>query len=152
MKKLMAIALVGAIFAAGSAFAADPVIGTWKLDVAKSKFSPGPAPKALTRVYTESGGTYTLESTSTDAAGKDTTTKVQYRNGEEDKVSSPGVEVVLAKKTDERTWDFDFKSKGKVVGHVHRVVSEGGKTLSVHNTGMQLDGASADDRMVFEKQ
>ena len=26
--------------------AADPVVGTWKLDVAKSKFSPGPALKS----------------------------------------------------------------------------------------------------------
>ncbi len=28
--------------------AADPLIGTWKLNLAKSKFSPGPAPKSVT--------------------------------------------------------------------------------------------------------
>jgi hypothetical protein len=152
MKKFIAIAMAGALFAAGSAFAADPVIGTWKLNVAKSKFSPGPAPKALTRVYTESGGTYTLESTSTDADGKESTTRVQYRDGEEDKVSSPGIDAIDAKKADDRTWHFELKSGGKVVGHVDRVVSADGKTLSVHNTGKQLSGPSSDDRMVFEKQ
>lgn len=152
MKKFMAFAMAAALLAAGSAFAADPVVGTWKLDVAKSKFSPGPAPKAITRVYTESGGTYTLESTATDAKGKESTTKVQYRDGQEDKVSSPGVDAVVAKKSDERTWYFELKSKGKVVGHVHRIVSEDGKTITVHNTGMQLDGANANDEMVFEKQ
>ena len=145
--------MVGAIFAAaGSAFAADPVIGTWKLNVAKSTFSPGPAPKAITRVYTESGGTYTLETTTTDAAGKDSTTRVQYRDGEEDKVSSPGIDAAVAKKADDRTWHFVLKSGGKVVGHIHRVVSADGKTLSVHSTGKQLTGASANDKMVFEKQ
>jgi hypothetical protein len=31
----------------------DPIIGTWKVNLAKSKFSPGPAPKSLMRTYTE---------------------------------------------------------------------------------------------------
>jgi len=31
-----------------SAQASDPRIGTWKLNVAKSKYSPGPAPQSLT--------------------------------------------------------------------------------------------------------
>ena len=35
--------------AAGSLlFAADASLGTWKLNVAKSKYSPGPAPKSAT--------------------------------------------------------------------------------------------------------
>jgi len=152
MKKLIAIALIGAMFAAGSAFAADPIIGTWKLDLAKAKFSPGPAPKAITRIYTESGGTYTLESITTDAKGKDSTTKVQYRDGEEVKISTPGIDAVVAKKADDNKWHFELKSGGKVVGHVHRVVSADGKTLSVHDTGKDPIGASSDDKMVFEKQ
>ena len=32
---------------AGTAFAADPAVGTWNLNLAKSTFSPGPAPKIL---------------------------------------------------------------------------------------------------------
>ena len=31
-----------------SAQAADPIVGTWKLNVAKSTYSPGPAPKSIT--------------------------------------------------------------------------------------------------------
>jgi hypothetical protein len=33
-----------------SAQAADPLVGTWKLDVAQSKFSPGPLPPWRERV------------------------------------------------------------------------------------------------------
>jgi hypothetical protein len=50
------------------------------------------------------------------------------------------------------TWDFDIKMDGKVVGHVHRVVSADGKVLTVHNTGRQGNNAPADDTMVFDKQ
>jgi hypothetical protein len=41
---------------------------------------------------------------------------------------------------------------GKVVGHVHRVVSADGKTLTVHNTGAQLSGATGDDTLVFDRR
>jgi len=41
-------AVLGADIANLSAQASDPRIGTWKLNVAKSKYNPGPAPQALT--------------------------------------------------------------------------------------------------------
>src|SRR6202022_779924 len=33
----------------------DPFVGTWKLDVAKSKFDPGPAPQSQTRTWGPDG-------------------------------------------------------------------------------------------------
>ena len=153
MKKLIAAALLGSVFVGGFAFAADPILGSWTADLAKSKITSGPAPKALSRTYTESGGVYTLESKSTAADGKQTSQSVQYRNGENMKVSGEaGVDTIVAKKINENTWDFELKSGSKVVGRVHRVVSADGKTLSVHNTGALPDGSKGDDHLVFEKQ
>jgi hypothetical protein len=44
------LVVVGAVFlvlaAAAAAQSADPWIGTWKLNAAKSKYSPGPSPKS----------------------------------------------------------------------------------------------------------
>ena len=41
------------MFAAGvKAQTPSGIAGTWKLDVAKSTFSPGPAPKSMTVTYT----------------------------------------------------------------------------------------------------
>jgi hypothetical protein len=149
----MAFALVCAIFAAGSAFAADPIIGTWKLNVEKSKFTSGPAPKSGSRVYSETGGLYTLEGKTVSADGKEATLRVQYRNGEEMKVTAESAyDAIMAKKVDEKTWDFVLKSKGAVVGQVHRVVSADGKKLSVHNTGVMANGAKGDDQLEYEKQ
>src|SRR5215469_15973038 len=151
MKQSLALVLLGAIFVAGSAYAADPIVGTWTLNVAKSKFSPGPAPTAGTRVYTESAGLYTLDQKLTGADGKVSSLRAQYRDGQE--VKDPdGPASSVAKKVNANTWDFEVKMDGKVVGHVHRVVSTDGKLLTVHNTGRQGDRPPADDTMVFDKQ
>jgi len=42
MRRIMAIALLSTLFLGATAFAADAVVGTWKLNVAKSKFSGTP--------------------------------------------------------------------------------------------------------------
>jgi hypothetical protein len=58
----LAIALLSMLFFGTTVFAADAVDGTWKLNVAKSKFS-GTAPKSGTRVYTESADGKTYDDT-----------------------------------------------------------------------------------------
>jgi hypothetical protein len=47
------IALVG--FSAAANAQTEPVMGTWKLDVAKSTYKPGPAPKSTTIVVEPAG-------------------------------------------------------------------------------------------------
>jgi hypothetical protein len=68
VKKIVAIAaLVLASVAVG--FAADPNVGSWKLDEAKSKIPAGAA-KNLTVVYTAAGDSYKCVVDGVDAAGK----------------------------------------------------------------------------------
>ena len=157
MRRFAAFAMLAAFVIASPAFAADPVIGTWKLDVTKSTFALGPAPIAMTRVYSESNGLYELKITTTASDGKITSGEVVYREGKEERQpdSDPEVTVLAAKKIDNNTWDFDVKHGGKVTGHVHRVVSPDGKTLTVHNsrTSDSPEGRkSGDETLVFEKQ
>src|SRR5262249_35477092 len=52
--------------------APDPLIGTWVLNVAKSKYSPGPAPKSETRTYVVAGSDIKASSKGTDGEGKPT--------------------------------------------------------------------------------
>ncbi len=153
MKRILSLIALTAVFFASHAFAADPVLGTWTLNVAKSKFSTGAVLTAGTRVYTEASGLYTLDQKRTGADGKEMSNRVQYRDGKEEKQATAGpVDTTLAKKIDANTWNFELKKDGKVVGHVHRVVSADGKTLTVHNTGVQLSGATGDETLVFDKQ
>ncbi len=141
------------MFFASPAFAADPVVGTWKLNVAKSKFSAGAELTAGTRVYMEANGLYTLDQKLTGADGKEKSNRAQYQNGKDVKqATTAAADTTFAKKVDANTWDFDLKKDGKVVGHVHRVVSADGKTLTVNNTGMQLSGITGNETLVFDKQ
>lgn len=154
MKRLFSLALLTTMLFAGTAFAADPVVGSWKLNVAKSKFNPGAALTAGTRTYTEAAGVFTLEQKLTGADGKEISTRVRYSDGKDSKeVTGSSFDTIVAKRVSASTWDFDLKKDGKVVGHVHRVVSADGKTLTVHNTGT-VTGArgSGDETLVFDKQ
>ncbi|MBS0580784.1 MAG: hypothetical protein JSR36_16115 [Proteobacteria bacterium] len=153
MKRAIALLVLAGLFLAGPAFAADPIVGTWKLNVAKSKFMHGAELTAGTRMYSEKNGLYTLEQKLTGTDGKERSNKVHYRDGKEEKTTTAGpVDTTLGKKVDANTWDFDLKKDGKVVGNVHRVVSADGKMLTVHNTGMQLSGATGDETLVFDRQ
>ena len=153
MKTSLSLIVLAAVFFASPAFAADPVVGTWKLNVAKSKFSAGAELTAGTRVYTEANGLYTLDQKLTGADGKEKSNRAQYQNGKDVKqATAAAADTTFAKKVDANTWDFDLKKDGKVVGHVHRVVSADGKTLTVHNTGVQLSGNKGDETLVFDKQ
>src|SRR5579862_656855 len=153
MKKTLSIIALAAVFLAGPSFAADPIVHAWQLNVAKSKFRAGAALTAGTRVYTEANGVYTLDQKLTGVDGKEMSNRVQYSDGKDEKQATAGpTDTTFAKKIDANTWDFDLKTNGKVVGHVHRVVSADGKTLTVHNTGQQVSGVKGDETLVFDKQ
>ncbi|HYX74561.1 MAG TPA: hypothetical protein VE819_07750 [Steroidobacteraceae bacterium] len=155
MKKITPLLMLAAVLFAVPAFAADPIVGTWKLDVAKSKFVPGQELKASTRVYSEANGVYTLDQKLTAADGKEISYRVQYSDGKDMKQaanSALALDTTHAKKIDANTWDFDLKKDGKAVGHVHRVVSADGKTLTVHNSGTMISGLTGDQTLVFDKQ
>ena len=119
MKRLLSLILLAGVFFAAPAFAADPIVGSWKLNVAKSKLADA-ALTGGTRVYTEANGLYTLDQKLTGADGKEKSSRTQYRDGKEEKQAPGGpTDVTVAKKIDANTWDFDLKKAGKVVGHVH---------------------------------
>ena len=153
MGRIVAIALVSTLFLGATAFAADAVVGTWKLNVTKSKFS-GTAPKSATRVYTESANDMTLDQNLVGADGKEMSNHVTHKyDGKDYPVTcNPHGDSVAAKVIDAHTTDFTIKRGGKAVASVHRVVSADGKTLTVHNKGTHADGKPYDDTLVFDKQ
>src|SRR5258707_2956948 len=71
MKRMICLLTFAVLFAAASAcVAADDVnMGTWKLNEAKSKFSPG-APKNTTVVYEAAGDSVKVTVDGVDADGK----------------------------------------------------------------------------------
>jgi hypothetical protein len=153
MVKIVTIALLSTLFLGTIAFAADAVDGTWKLNVAKSKFS-GTAPQSGTRVYTESAEGTTLDQKMVGADGKEMSMHVTlaYDGKDHPMTGNPDADSGTGKAIDAHTSEFTLKMGGKVSGHVHRVVSADGKMLTVRNKGTHADGKPYDDTLVFDKQ
>jgi hypothetical protein len=141
-----ALACSGIALAAG----ADPVIGTWKLDAAKSKMAADNTIKSQTRVYTQSADGITVTITSVGADGKEATTKATYKL--DGKVypatGSPLYDGLSGKQVDAATAEFSLMKGGKAVGATKRVISADGRTLTSTGTA----GGKDQGTLVFDKQ
>ena len=106
MKRLVAIALLSTVWLGATAFAADAVVGSWKLDVAKSKFS-GAAPKSATRVYAETADGTSLDQKLVGADGKEMSmhTSIKYDGKDHAVTGNPDADSVSGKAVDAHTTD-----------------------------------------------
>ena len=137
-----------------SAQGGDPRIGTWKLNVAKSKYSPGPPPQSQTLKVEASGKGEKVTSEVVNADGTNTTT--QYTANFDGKNSpltgSPIADMVSLKRIDARTTERTDKKGGTVAQTIKRVVSADGKTMNVTVKGKNAQGQEVSNVVVFEKQ
>jgi hypothetical protein len=157
MQAIFKTLLVGAILAiatTGTALAADPVVGTWKLNLEKSKFSPGPAPKSQTRSYAESAQGMKLTVKTTTADGKESTTTLTFKDdGKPYPVSgNPDFDMVAVTRVDALTVHSNQMKAGATVSTAVRTVSKDGKTLTFAQKGMHAAGGKYDDVSVYDRQ
>jgi hypothetical protein len=138
-----------------SAQAADPLLGTWKLDVAESKFSPGPPPKSITVTFEQAGEGVKVTADAVGADGKAThTTYTGNYDGKDYPVtgSGTGADTVSLKRVDARTTERTDKKGGKVVMTFTRTVSSDGKLLTVTIKGTNRKGQTVNDVVMLAKQ
>jgi hypothetical protein len=149
------IAVVLGMFAlAGWLVAADPTFGTWKMNVAKSKFSPGPAPKSVTSTYSEEGDWVVIKTEGIDSAGKpiSRTNRVK-RDGAEYPYDGPnGPGKISVKKTDDYHATAVTKLDGGGTITTRTVISKDGKTRTQTSTGTNSKGEKVNSTVVFERQ
>ena len=160
MQPLVRALAFGAVLTLGfptmrlSAQATDPASGTWELNLAKSKFSPGPPPKSQTRTFQVTGADvkYTLKGI--DAEGKPTL--VQYTakyDGKDYPVSgSQDFDAISLKRVDAGTAQATLKKGGKVIQTATRVVSKDGKTLTLTTIGTNAKGQAVNNVLVFDNR
>src|SRR5262245_2237874 len=108
----------------------DHIIGTWKLNPTKSKFSPGPPPKSITLTYEAAGQGVKVTVKGADAEGKPINSQFTANfDGKDYPVSgNPDWDTTTWKRIDAYKTESTRKKAGKVVGTVTRVVSKDGKT------------------------
>ena len=133
----------------------DPRIGTWKLNAAKSTYSPGPAPQSV-MVKVEAAGQG--EKATTDFVNADGTRATTQYTANFDGKDSPltgsvaGADMVSLKRIDAQTTERTDKKGDKVVQVLARVVSPDGKTMTVTTKGTNAQGQPVNNVTVFDKQ
>lgn len=126
--------------------------GTWTLNIAKSKFNPGPAPKSMKVTYTPSvDGVRISVDLTTDGGSQHWEMAGKYDGKDYPVTGNPAADTASFKLVDDHTGESTFKKDGKVTATNTRVLSKDGKTLTITSKGTTADGKPRHDVQVFEK-
>ena len=149
---------LGMIVAAGlsvlSAQGADPRVGSWHLNVAKSKYSPGPG--AQEPDVEDRSGRQRGESDERDRQRhrrQDNVTEytADYDGKPHPLKGSATADMVTLTRVDSHTTERVDTKGGKTTMTYHRVVSKDGKTMTVTTKGTNAQGQATSNVVVFEK-
>ena len=135
MTRRITIALVAVTLVSVLAFAADnPLIGTWTMNAAKSKYPSGTAPQNQTLKYESIPQGIHHVTDGTSAEGKPTHNEWTANFGGKDSAyqsnTSSTVQTVALKQVNPRTTEVIRKQGGKVTSTFILKVSPDGKLLS----------------------
>lgn len=159
MKRLLQFVAITLLAFAGSATLraqSNPLVGTWKLNVTKSTFDPGPGYKSLTRtVEAEGNGVkYTFEGAAADGKPVAYGFTVKF-DGKDNPITGSmpsGADTISAKRIDSHHYVATQKKGGKEIGTAKVTVSKDGKVTTVDATGTTASGAKSHDVQVYDKE
>jgi len=158
MVRFSVVAVGLAIGLASTALAqGNSMLGTWKLNVAKSHYDPGPGPKSDDRVYEAwegDGVKTTFTSVSADGTRVQTSYAAHYDGKDYKYTGSTSRDAIALKRIDANTTESTLKKGGKTVQTTRSVISNGGKTMTLTaSAGTDRDGKTSKGSVqVFDKQ
>ncbi len=138
---------------AGSLQAADPFVGKWKLNVAKSKVS---APKLMPERETlkietmDSGISYLYQGVQLN--GVEYTIMYAVRYDEKEYPVKGFIDAISLKKNDALSIEYVNKKAGKEVGRGQLLISKDGKTLTDTLKGANPKGPQYSGIWVYDKK
>jgi hypothetical protein len=158
-KRLAVIVVTLAFLVVGSIVrtqSSDPWIGTWKVNLEKSTYSPGPKPTVAATVKIEpaAGGIKTtLDATTPEGQATHQETVGNF-DGKDNPVKgalAPNTTNAL-KRIDARTFQVMGKVDGKPGVTTKATVSADGKTMTAMQTGKNAQGQNLKNVIVLDKQ
>jgi hypothetical protein len=158
MKRILAFAAIAILFSATvcRVLAQTPALGTWKLNVAKSKYSPGPAPKSMTRTVESAGDKvkYTFQGVAADGSKIAYTFTVAF-DGKDYPITGSGApggaDAIAIKKTDTGSYEAILKKAGKPILISRVQVSNDTNSTTISQSSADGKG-TINNQMVFDKQ
>lgn len=136
---------------------ADPILGTWELNIAKSKYESGPPPKSHTRTYVQVGDEIKATARTVEADGKVSTVtwsfNASYDGKERPMTGADDGDSIAIKRVDANTFAATQKKAGKVTVIATRLMSADGKTMTlISRINPDSAGNVQTDVQVFEKR
>ena len=156
MKRLLefaTIVVLAAIVSAPAFAQSNPVVGTWKLNVAKSKYIGSPMPKEMTRTVETAGDSvkYTYAGTATDGSSISYSFIVKYDGKDYPMTGTApgGIDMIAIKRINSNSYEATQKKGGKVAANTKVEVSKDGKVTTITSKSV---GSSSDYVAVYDKQ
>ncbi len=145
--------LVAALAAPAFAQPPDPWVGTWRLNSAKSKYSPGPAPQSSRVTIAATPGGIKQTTRTEPLTGPATVAEVSAAfDGKDYPVTgNPNADMQAFTKIDSHSYQIVSKKGGKVTITSKVVVSPDGKTRTTTQTGTDAQGRTVNNTIVYEK-
>ena len=151
---MLILGTIAFCFVASGALAADVFSGTWKINLAKSKYDPGPAPKGpnFSKIEAIEGG-LKFTNDGVNAEGKPTHSEWSGKfDGKDNPVKGDANRDTAAlKKIDDYTTEIISKKEGKVTSTNRTVYSRDGKTRTQTVQGTNAQGVKFNNIVVSEK-
>ena len=146
--------IVALVMSCGALWAQEKplFIGTWKLNLAKSKFSSGPPPKSQIHIfepYGNNGLTVTLEVINEQG---NKATRKWSANFDGKLYPFVARQTVMLKRIDDYTVERTTYLAEKELSHVRFVVSKDGKTMTNTLTSTNAQGQAVNSLLVYDKQ
>ena len=146
------VAITFAIALGGTAFA--QAVGTWKLNLAKSKFQQGLTPNSTTLTYEAVGQgiKVTVDTVPADGAPIHYAYTANYDGKDNPVVGNPDADMAARTRVNATTTKLVNKKGGKVMSTVTIVTSGDGKMLTITTAGTNAKGQKVDSVAVYDKQ
>lgn len=131
--------------------------GTWKLNLEKSQFAPGTAPRSDTRVYEDRGGGVIMSThTTINQQGQEALTIYAAKfDGKQYPVATRGLgalSTIAFQVIDPYSESFVLTRDGKVAVRGTTTVSKDGKTLTMTLNTINTQGQTSQGISIYEKQ
>ena len=130
----------------------DHIVGTWQLDVAKSKYAPGPGPVSETRTYRR--GPNGIEGTIQRRFADGRSDRIEYvaeYDREYPVMGTPEYDHILLKRINARTAEAVLSHAGRLFGTARRVIDESGKTMTITFKRDSSSGTTVNNTAFYEK-
>lgn len=135
--------------------AQESVYGTWRANIAKSKYSPGPAPKSNIAKWEPSAGGVKLTVDNVPATGAAEHWECSGKfDGKDNPVTgnNPDADTMAFSRIDDHTYQIVNKKGGKPTLTARIVVATDGKTRVTTQTGTNGKGQTTATSVLYEKQ